>query len=91
MSKISTIVQREYLTRVRKRSFIIMTLIAPLLFASLVLVPALIMGNDDNDFKKIAVIEDGSDLFVNVIPNRQDVEFIYLGNADVNKLKTTFE
>jgi len=91
MSKISTIVQREYLTRVRKRSFIIMTLIAPLLFASLVLVPALIMGNDDKDFKKIAVIEDGSDLFVNVIPNRQDVEFIYLGNADVNKLKTTFE
>lgn len=91
MSKISTIVQREYITRVRKRSFIIMTLIAPLLFAAMVLVPALIMSNDDKDFKKIAVVEDGSDLFVDVIPNRTDVEFEYLGDVDVNQLKTTYE
>lgn len=91
MAKISTIIQREYITRVRKKSFIIMTLLAPLLFAGLVIVPALIMTNDDKDFKKIAVIEDGSDLFVNVIPDRSDVEFEYLGDVDVNQLKTTYE
>jgi len=37
MSKISLIVQREYLSRVRKKSFIIMTLLGPVLMASLLL------------------------------------------------------
>lgn len=91
MAKITTIINREYITRVRKKSFIIMTLLAPLLFAAMVLVPVLIMGNDDKDFKKIAVIEDGSDLFLNVIPDRQDVEFEYLGDVDVNQLKSSYE
>ncbi|MET4081646.1 ABC-2 type transport system permease protein [Pedobacter sp. UYP30] len=34
MSKISLIIQREYLSRVKKKSFIIMTFLTPLIFAS---------------------------------------------------------
>jgi ABC-2 type transport system permease protein len=63
MSKISVIIQREYMSRVRKKSFIIMTLLAPVLMASLIIVPALIMSDDTQDFKKIAIVEDGTDLF----------------------------
>ncbi len=33
MNKILLIIQREYVTRVRKKSFIIMTLVVPALFA----------------------------------------------------------
>ena len=91
MNKISVIIRREYLTRVRKKSFIIMTLLAPLLMAALIVVPTLIMMNDDKDFKKIAVIEDGSDLFKNVIPDTKDVDYVYLENTSVNDLKTNFE
>ncbi|MFN5494008.1 MAG: hypothetical protein ACK5AQ_07095 [Bacteroidota bacterium] len=35
--KVLLIIQREYLTRVRKKSFLIMTLLGPLLMASLIL------------------------------------------------------
>jgi len=91
MNKISVIIRREYLTRVRKKSFIIMTLLAPLLMAALIVVPTLIMMNDDKDFKKIAVIEDGSDLFKNVIPDTKDVDYVYLENTSVSDLKTNFE
>src|SRR4030066_2600819 len=91
MNKISVIIRREYLTRVRKKSFIIMTLLAPLLMAALIVVPTLIMMNDDKDFKKIAVIEDGSDLFKNVIPDTKDVDYVYLKTTSVNDLKTNFE
>lgn len=90
MSKISIIINREYSTRVRKKSFIIMTLLAPLLFAAMVFVPVLIMSNDDKDFKKIAVVEDGSDLFKNVLENRPDVSFEYLGDVDINTMKSTY-
>ncbi len=91
MANVSTIIKREYSTRVKKKSFIIMTVLTPLIFVALFLVPILIMGNEDREFKKIAVIEDGSDLFRGVIKDRDDADFVYLENADVNKLKTTFE
>ncbi len=36
MGKISLIIKREYLTRIRKKSFIIMTILGPLLMGGLV-------------------------------------------------------
>jgi ABC-2 type transport system permease protein len=59
--------------------------------AALMVVPTLLMLNGDKDFKKIAVIEDGSDLFKNVIPDTKDADYIYLENTSVEDLKTTFE
>lgn len=91
MNKISLIIQREYITRVRKKSFIIMTFLTPLLMAMIFVIPALVMTNEDKDFKRIAVIEDGSDLFKGVIKNTKDAEFIYLDNVSVNDLKNNFE
>ena len=92
MNKTAVIIKREYITRVRKKSFIIMTILAPILMAALIIQPTVLMMSDrDKDFKKIAVIEDGSDLFKNVIPNTKDAEFVYLENVNVNDLKGTFE
>ncbi len=91
MNKISVIIQREYITRVRKKSFIFMTILAPLLMAALLVVPTLIVLNEDREFKKIAVIEDGSDLFRNTVSNTKDAEFIYLENVKLDDLKSTFE
>lgn len=61
MSKISLIIQREYWTRVRKRSFLIMTLLGPLFFAGIIIVPAWLGMRDSDDEKVIAVIDE-SDL-----------------------------
>ncbi|MEA1887780.1 MAG: ABC transporter permease [Bacteroidota bacterium] len=91
MSNILTIINREYTTRVKKKSFIIMTILTPLIFVALFLIPVLIIGNQDKEFKKIAVIEEGSDLFKGVLKDREDVDFDYLENANVNDLKTTFD
>ena len=41
MNKILLIIQREYVTRVRKKSFIVMTLLVPALFAAMFAVIAL--------------------------------------------------
>ena len=91
MNKVSVIIKREYVTRVRKKSFIIMTLLAPVLMASLFVLPALVMLNGDKDFKKIAIVEDGSDQLHNFIPNIKDAEFEYLPNAKINDLIKTFD
>jgi ABC-2 type transport system permease protein len=91
MNKIPVIIRIEYLTRVRKKSFIILTLLAPVLMAALIMVPALLMTNQDAEHKKIAVIEENSSMFKNVIPDTKDVEFVYLEGVKVDDLKKTFE
>jgi ABC-2 type transport system permease protein len=91
MNKISVIIKREYITRVRKKSFIIMTILAPLLMAAIITVPTILMMNQGGEFKKIAVVEDNSDLFKGVIKNTKDAEFVYLENTKVDDLKNTFE
>ena len=91
MNKISVIIKREYITRVKKKSFIIMTLLAPLLIAALVVLPPLMMMNSDKEFKKIAVIEDGPPLFKGVIPDTKDENFVYLENTNVKDLEQNFE
>ena len=91
MNKISIIIKREYITRVRKKSFIIMTLLAPVLMGALIIVPALVMNNQDKNLKKIAVIEESTPLFTNVIPDLKDAKFEYLPNTKLEDLKKTFE
>lgn len=90
MSKISVIIQREYYTRVRKKSFIVMTILAPLLMAAILIVPTLIMSGEGQEYKKIAVVEKGSDLFRGAIPSSDDAEFVYLGNVDIDDLKNSY-
>ena len=91
MNKISIIIKREYMTRVRKKSFIIMTILAPVLMAAIIIVPTLVMMNQDQDFKKIAVIEDGSIFSRMSIKNTKNLEFVYLENARLEDLKNSLK
>jgi ABC-2 type transport system permease protein len=88
MSKLGQIVLREYTTRVRKKSFIIMSIIGPLLFAGLMIVPIWISMLEDKDVKNIAVIEldnydkpvpDSLMLFRHVFENKPLLKFDCLG------------
>jgi ABC-2 type transport system permease protein len=91
MNKISVIIKREYITRVRKKSFIIMTILAPVLMAAIIILPTVFMMNQEGNFKKIAVIEDNSNLFKGVIKNTKEAQFDYLENVKVEDLQKTFE
>ncbi len=66
MNKISLIIKREYSTRVKKKSFIIMTLLMPILMAALFILPAYFAAMDDTEVRNIAVY-DGSSIFSAVL------------------------
>lgn len=89
MSKIATIISREYVTRVRKKSFIIMSIIGPILFASLMIGPAYLAQLEDTEEKLIAVA-DSSHLFIGEFPETEYIKFEYLSSADIQKTKDLF-
>ena len=48
MLKILLIIKREYLVRVRKKSFLIMTILGPILMASLLIIPIYLSNKGDD-------------------------------------------
>jgi ABC-2 type transport system permease protein len=86
MNKILLITQREFTSRVRKKSFIIMSILAPLLFGGFISLMAYFGGSKDEKIKNIAVI-DSSSLFLNKIPDTQSLKFEYLINVKLETLK----
>lgn len=55
--KILTIIGREYSTRVRKKTFIILTIVTPFLFAALIALPILLGAIKDSDQKTIVIVD----------------------------------
>lgn len=76
MNKISLIIQQEYLSRVKKKSFILMTLLTPLLFIAVMLVPTWLAEAGDNEHRNI-VVADKTGLYERVFTNTGNYSFHY--------------
>ena len=87
MSKIGIIIAREYSTRVKKKSFIIGTLLVPILFASMIVIPMLIaMYSSDNKVRTIAV-SDASGVVAQKLEDKENIKYSIVDNAIVDKIK----
>jgi ABC-2 type transport system permease protein len=75
MSKIGLIIEREYLTRVKKKSFIILTFLTPVLLVALIAVPLLLSFVKGSEIKKIAVT-DNSGLYIKRLANNDQYQFV---------------
>lgn len=80
MNKIWLIIQREYNTRVRKKSFIVMTLLGPLLFGSIFGFSIYMAARDSTDVRRIEV-KDESGLFEGAF---EDSETLYFSYTNLN-------
>ncbi len=98
MSKISLIIRREFLTRIRKKSFIIMSILGPFIFAAYVLVPMYFATMEDKD-EKVVVVLDESKLFTEygpdgtscVIPDAEYLKFQVVEGVPLETFKEGFD
>jgi len=90
MHKIILIIQREYLTRVRKKSFLIMTVLGPVLFAAFMVLPAWFATMEDTEVRTIAVV-DSTNIFYKVLPETQYIKFDYPEGTSLKELQDNFE
>lgn len=74
MSQIGIIIEREFNERVRKKSFIITTLLMPLLVVALMVAPSLVMVFATGDTRHVAVV-DHSGLIAPSLENSSEVVF----------------
>lgn len=57
LKKLWIVIQREYLNKVRKKSFLLITFLAPVFFAAICVLPALIMNGTREAAKTVGVID----------------------------------
>jgi ABC-2 type transport system permease protein len=87
MNKILLIIQREYFSRVKKKSFIVMTLLVPILFVGMIGAVGYLAANQANmgDKKTIAVVDE-SGWFKDKLANTATLQFTYpAGNYETLK------
>jgi ABC-type Na+ efflux pump, permease component len=75
MSKLSIIIKREYLRRVSKKSFLLLTFLMPLMFAAMVFVPLWLSSFKSSDVYKIAIV-DQTGKYESLFENTDNYHFI---------------
>ena len=90
-SKISIIIAREFAIRVKKKSFIFTTLLTPLLFAALMVIPSLIaVYSGGEEGQKVAVV-DQSGIVMPYMESDSEVIFEEVTGVSVDDLKKDFD
>ena len=93
MNKIKIIIRREYLSRIKKKSFLVMTFLGPILIAALWGIPFFLALNSESE-SKILVVDTTlyekngvkSSLFLNQFKNNEGAVFEY--SYDINEAQT---
>ncbi len=89
MNKIPLIIKREYLTRVKKKSFIIMTIVGPILMAALFIAPIWFAMMDDDEKKTVAVYDE-SGKYKDAFENTETITYRFLDEIDSKKRESDF-
>ena len=75
MSKIWIIIQREFMTRVKKKSFILLTILMPFIFAALIMVP-LMLATIQGDEQKTVMVVDKTGRYVGSLKSTANYAFV---------------
>ncbi len=86
MNKIPLIIEREYMSRVKKKSFIIMSILGPILIAALYIIPIVLATMDTSQVRKIAVIDTTGEL-KEALKSDKTITYDFLDKKDINEAK----
>ena len=89
--KLGIIIQREYLNKVKKKSFLLITFLAPVLFAAICILPTVIMMGTKEEAKTVGVI-DHSGIVLPYLEDNEVTHYMDLGpEACADSLKTNLK
>ena len=90
MRNIKTIIGREYLTRVKKKSFLLTTFLVPVLFAALCILPSVIMFMAKDEGKTVPVV-DQSGIVMPYLVDTDAVDYLDYSAEPADSMKANFE
>lgn len=86
---IGIIISREYLTRVKKKSFLLTTFLVPVLFAAMCILPSVIMFMAKETGKKVAVV-DASGIVMPYLTDTETIDYTDYSSESADTMKASF-
>ncbi|MBQ4914358.1 ABC transporter permease [Maribacter sp. MMG018] len=86
MSKLPLIIKREYLAKVRNKSFVIMTFLSPILMVGMIVLIAYLTELNDNEKRIIAVLNE-SDFFSNEFLTSETTSYVKYKDISLEEAK----
>ncbi|MBT0608247.1 ABC transporter permease [Aequorivita echinoideorum] len=90
MNHLSLILKREYLTKVKNKSFIIMTFLSPLLIVAIFALVAYLSSLNNNTVRQISILDE-SGLFANEFESTPQMQYKIIQNTPLSKAKEEAE
>ncbi|NLU40455.1 MAG: ABC transporter permease [Bacteroidales bacterium] len=90
MNKTLLIFKREYLTRVTKKTFLIMTLLMPILMGALMVVPTY-LANKESTSEQLVGVVDRSSIFLGELENSKSTKFQFIKPEEYDKIKDNLQ
>lgn len=86
MSKLALIIKREYLAKVRNKSFVVMTFLSPILMVGMVVLIAYLTKINDNQTQVIGVLNE-SDFFTNDFVGAEGTSYVHFSKISLEAAK----
>ncbi|WP_055445470.1 ABC transporter permease [Lacinutrix himadriensis] len=90
MNHLPLIIKREYLTKVKNKSFIIMTILSPIIMIVLIAVVAYLSQLNNNKTRTISILDE-SELVTDIFQNGEHTKYNILNNVSLADAKTIVE
>jgi ABC-2 type transport system permease protein len=88
MDKLWLIMKREYINKVRNRTFVIMTFVSPLIFIGVILLIGWLTSVNNSDVKRVSLLDETGENYVQLFENTTNFEYQNLENVSLeNALK----
>lgn len=94
MNKILLIIKREYLTRVRKKSFLLTTILVPLVIIGFYAAIIAIAVSDSSEKERVAIIDNANLFEGKVAPDKdgkQSIDFTFVNNETEESFKKKYD
>ena len=88
MNKIWLIISREYLVRVKKKSFIVMTILGPILMAALLVTPTILSMQDQQN--RLVALSEKNIEFLEPLNKIENTKFTVITDEELELLKKDF-
>lgn len=89
MNKIFLIIKREFLSRIRKKSFIVLTLLGPLFLAASLIIPLLLEKLEAEQIKHIGVVDE-SYILARSLKNKENIIFSEIKDKTLDEVADEF-
>ena len=86
MNHTRLIIAREYITKVKNKSFLLMTLLTPALIGGLIFLISFLTSVNNDSLKNITVV-DNSGIFENSLSSSETIQFYFLEDLDEDEAK----